>query len=245
MANAKMVIGAASAVSMLVSVAQAADMPPRFELPTPPPIYRAPAADDGSGWYLRGDIGYRLNRLDSVSAATGFADPVNNSIGNGMAYGGGVGYKAGWIRADITGDYAPPVGFTGTVVTPGDVNGSVSAITALFNLYFDLGTWSGFTPYVGAGLGGANLRTSNYVSLVAPPLGLVSENSRWNLAWAATAGVSFGFTRNLMLDAGYRYLNMGDATFGPDTLGRNMTGRGLAAHEFRVGVRWMFGSLMQ
>ncbi len=241
MASKKFIVGVASAVVMFASGAQAADMPPRFELPTPPPIYRAPTiTDDSSGWYLRGDIGYRLNMMDRAAAPAGFTDPSSNSIGNGMTYGGGAGFKAGWIRADLTVDYAPTVNYSGTVFTANDINAQISSITGLFNLYFDLGTWYGITPYVGGGLGTSYLSTSNYASLVVPPLGVVASNSRWNLAWAATAGASYSFTRNLLLDAGYRYLSLGYGVTASDAIGRSTTFRGLAAHEFRVGIRWMF-----
>ena len=52
---------AAGAASLLSSAAFAADMPI-----VPPPMSYAPPVQDFGGWYLRGDIGFSNQNVNSV-----------------------------------------------------------------------------------------------------------------------------------------------------------------------------------
>lgn len=232
------VVVAIAMTSASLSFARAADLPSSMPMPLPPPIQKA-QIDDSSGWYLRGDVGYRWNSVSSAAAVAPFPSPTASSMNSSYAFGGGVGLKAGWIRGDVTVDYAMPSTYTGRILIPGDVTGKISSIDALFNLYFDMGTWFGFTPYIGAGVGAAYVNTSGYQSLLAPPFGTPADNSRWNLAWAGMAGISYSLSHSLAVDIGYRYLNMGDALTASDPFGA-MTFRNVSAQEVRVGLRWMF-----
>lgn len=244
MAKLKILLAAAIA-STALSSAYAADMP--SQLPMPEPMIPAPVAEDvTSGWYLRGDIGYRFNNLSSANYSTPLRGLSNSSVQDGGMYGGGIGYKAGWIRGDITFDYAPPTNFSANVlrgnrVFVDDAHAKVSSVTSMFNLYFDLGTWAGLTPYVGAGVGATQLDVSSYHSVHAPATGRVDENLKWNFAWAAMAGVSYSLTDYFLIDVGYRYLDMGDARTGNDRRGRSLALKDLTASEIRIGFRWMLG----
>ena len=57
------------------------------------------------------------------------------------------------------------------------------------------------------------------------------------------AGAGYSIAPNIVLDAGYRYVNFGDVTTASDSIGA-MTLKNLAAHEVRVGVRWSFDDLL-
>ena len=80
-----------------------------------------------------------------------------------MFFGLGVGYKFNdWFRADVTGEYRGKANFHGSdnvAFTGGqgvdNYSGSKSEWLFLANAYVDLGTWSCFTPYIGAGVGGS------------------------------------------------------------------------------------------
>ena len=214
--------------------ARAADLPPLP--PLPPAVYRAPVIEENSGWYLRGDLGYRLNVVGSVSSAIA-PDPSNNRIDDAFAIGLGAGYKWSWFRSDLTVDYAFPASYHGD--TPGyspDFSAKFQSLTALGNVYFDLGTWSGITPYFGAGVGGAYVRSTSFSS-ASSPTSAVSRD-QWNFAWAAMAGFSYCFTPNLLVDIGYRYLDQGQATTGLTSAGDQLSLKNLTAHEIRAGVRW-------
>jgi len=225
-------ISALAAVAT-VSVARAADMalPPMVQSP---PVF---VQEYASGWYLRGDLGYRLNDLDGGSSLIGI-NPANPTIDDRFTVGGGGGYKSGWFRADVTMDYAPRASFTS--VTP-DYRMKVETFTALVNTYLDLGTWYGITPYIGAGAGLSWNRTSDYFSnaLLFPGLqGADINKAKWDFAWAAMAGLTFNLSPNLLMDFSYRYLNMGDAITPIANNNNQITIKDMTAQEFRVGLRY-------
>jgi opacity protein-like surface antigen len=222
---------------MLAAQAQAADAPP-IE-PLPPVIPQPPSVVEEftSGWYLRGDIGYRFNDLGTVTALKG-ANPTNNEIDDSVLLGVGAGYKSGWFRADVTFDYGGNLAYTGTRSVPGDLTGKVDSYTTLFNVYFDLGTWSGLTPYIGGGVGGSFIRGRNFaVRNTTIPL---DGFNRWNLGWAWMAGVSSALSPSVVIDLGYRYIDLGDATSNFDTTGNQYFLNHLTAHEIRLGARYLF-----
>jgi opacity protein-like surface antigen len=231
------IIGAASLA--LVTAAKAADLPPP-SLSLPPSIQKAPALVDelSSGWYLRGDIAYRMNRLGSVTNLVG-PQPTSNKIDRSGAIGVGVGYKMNWFRADVTVDYGFKTKYWGdTVFLSPDFTARVDSITALFNVYGDLGTWFGITPYIGVGIGGSNLGTSNFSEASLPAVPEPTRNARWNTAWAWMAGLSYNVSENLAIDLGYRRINMGDALTNPDFFGNRLTFGKFSADEIRAGLRW-------
>jgi opacity protein-like surface antigen len=218
-------------------LAYAADYPE-----PPPPVEKAPwvIEEFGSNWYLRGDVGASFNRLDGVAA---IVPTLSSNIDDTFTAGGGFGYKAGWFRGDITVDYGG-LAKSGGVFAPTDLfSARIDTITGLFNLYFDLGTWYGFTPYVGGGVGAAYVRTTDFTttSPVLSPLGIpVAGTDTWNFAWALMAGASFGFTPNFLLDVGYRYLNVGDAESKQiDPTASSVKFKDITAHQVRVGVRYV------
>ncbi|MDO8876319.1 MAG: porin family protein [Pseudolabrys sp.] len=238
----KPVIGGAAFVAAMVgalSCASAADMPgnPPLSLPAPSrPLHRVEVA---SGWYLRGDLGYRMGRLNSAQPAPGFAAPTDDKMGNSIVAGLGGGIKTEWLRTDVTIDFATPMKYEAPL---GGTSAKVSATTFLFNGYLDLGTWYRATPYIGAGAGTARMSVSDYTSTALPPFTGDTARTRWNFAWAGMAGVAYAISPNTMVDLGYRYINFGDVTTGSDVFG-SMTLKQIAAHEVRVGLRWSFDDL--
>jgi opacity protein-like surface antigen len=188
-----------------------------------------------SGWYLRADGGYRWGSITGADAAPGFTNPTDSSSGEGVMFGLGAGFRHNWLRADVTIDYAAAQKYQGTIVTSDDVSAKIQTDTALLNLYADLGTWSRFTPYIGAGIGTARIAVSDFEGPM-PPLTGAAGHSQWNLAWAAMAGTAFAISRNLQIDVGYRYLSFGNVQTS-DGPGGHTTFRNLAAQEVRVGLR--------
>jgi opacity protein-like surface antigen len=85
-----------------------------------------------------------------------------------------------------------------------------TGINLLGNLWYDIETGSGFTPYVGGGLGvGYNELTSD-----------VSDDkySATGLVYQLGAGVKVAMTDSLALDLGYRYKVMPDAPISGDSM---------------------------
>lgn len=243
--------------------ATAADYLPRA------PVIEEPATavtELGSGWYLRGDIGY-ADFAKPGEKPYGVPVPPFDSMRLKSTYaaGIGIGYKFNtWLRADITGDYRGAAAFdarssrTGYTEGYSVDRGKIQSSTLLLNGYIDLGTWSGITPYVGAGIGVAQNRFGSYsaqvVCLTAAcgdttpgasyPLGpqartYVPSGTRTNLAWALMAGASMELMPGVLVDAGYRYVSLGEARTRLDSFGVGTRTKDLSAHEVRLGIRYV------
>lgn len=218
-------------VSYNPQVARAADMPP---YPQHQPV--ALVQEFGSGWYLRGDIGYRTDtKIGEITS--NFPVPTGVTLNDIATGGGGGGYKAGWFRTDITVDYSGRTRFA-TIASPNGVyDAKLNTLVALANVYLDLGTWSGLTPYIGIGAGVANFWVNDY----APPNGPInsSEQSKADFAWAYIAGLAWCFAPRWSVDLSYRRLNLGEMTFNPH-LPNSLDLKDLTANEFRIGLRYNF-----
>jgi opacity protein-like surface antigen len=193
-----------------------------------------------SGWYARGDIGWRQQKIGSVDAPAPFF-ATEWSLDNTPSFGGGGGYKYKWFRMDATLDYASLADFRANTATTADYyTAKLDSFTLLANMYLDLGEWYGITPYVGAGVGMSNLRVHQYtnLSIIEPQDGVVDQ-SRWSFSWALTGGIAYQFASNLVLDVNYRYLNLGEAHSGPEPPAYTNRSyfRDITAQEVRIGLR--------
>jgi opacity protein-like surface antigen len=250
-----------------VPVAQAADMPGL------PPIY-PPQIEEyapAGGWYLRGDIGMTNQRfknlhqrLYDVPGTT--VEAVGMGWDSSTFFGLGVGYKFNdWFRADLTGEYRGKSNFhgsdnvtftdaSGTLRGVDNYSGSKSEWVFLANAYVDLGTWWCITPYIGAGIGGAQVNISgfrddgfnNSGGVLAVATTYAADASKFNFAWALHAGITYKVTQSMSIDLGYRYLDMGSGTTGATRAfdgtfsnGGPFTFNHISSHDLKLGVRWM------
>ena len=197
--------------------AMAADMPE----PVPTPVVV-------KGWYLRGDIGYSNQHVDSLDNALydtyASVDNIYKDFDGAPFFGGGIGYRwNNWFRTDVTGEYRSKSDFDGldigTPVNPADplipdnYTAKKSEWLALLNGYVDVGTWHGITPFVGAGVGAANVKISDFtdVGTTVDSVAFGDDHDEWNFAWALYAGLGFEVTEAFTVELAYRYLDMGDA----------------------------------
>jgi opacity protein-like surface antigen len=226
-------------------------------LPPLPAIAEPAAATPvGSGWYLRGDIGYTAYRdPEATLRAGGVATALaGERLDDAAAAGLGAGYRFNsWLRVDVTADHRFETQATllsGATVPGALGRADLSSTALLANAYLDLGTWHGFTPYVGAGAGYAWNTLSGYtLSGCAAPctvggVGLAGlapfpDETTGSFAWAVMAGVAVDAGRSLSVDIGYRYLDLGEATTGTSAAAQVETDR-ITAHEARIGLRWTF-----
>ena len=258
----------AGMMALGASAASAADFLPAPQ-PLPAPELKGTIS---SGVYLRGDIGIGVQtvgkyRQDDVGqfGGTFFGKSDSTTFFGGV----GIGYRFNnWFRTDVTLEYrgGNSIGINDSVYNPfalgpqtNTYKGNLSSLVTLFNGYIDLGTWNCLTPYIGAGIGFSNNRISgltdqgivfaNYpAGPVSPTLGSAGEGSNTDLAWALMAGVGYEVNKNLTLEFGYRYLNLGDAQSGRIVNAFNgqvyapLKAKDIDSHDFRIGMRWNFGS---
>lgn len=220
-------------------------------------------------WYVRGDIGYATHDDPSIVEA-GQYDLNDTSLDSTWTAGLGLGrYFSPYVRGDITWDYRFEADVGGSTIAgtyPGDRRFGLTSNVILANLYYDFDRGSRFTPYIGVGLGAVHHRTSGGV-VIPTPCGCaadIEESSNWSVAAAFMAGFSINFGSRASyggsikdapveydmhgrwhLDAGYRFLYLGEARTGSIVAspgpGPAINGdkvEDIIAHEFRVGLRY-------
>ena len=211
-------------------------------------------------FYLRGDYSHGWNSFGNLTEAPNY-DLTQSSIGTSNAWGLGVGYYFSKnVRGDLTFDWRRDAAVRGSVT---DVNATVQGerqfkvnnTVALANVYYDFDLRSHFTPYIGVGVGVArNTTTAGVVALSGCQTNTCSADFDGATKWSAAGALMAGFTARLHdrvhLDAGYRFLYLGDAHTGDIRITRAVVTPGaptaspdpivhdLSAHEFRVGLRF-------
>ena len=234
--------------------ALAADIPS-----IPPPVAI------GGAWYLRGDIGMTNQSVGSLfnvlDATTTTLTTVSKVFDSSPLIGFGIGYKySDHVRFDVTGEYRSGASFHGLqiytapapAVSPGtdEYTGVKTEWTFLANAYWDIGTWKGLTPFVGAGIGASYNTISGFTDVNTPALGVAygATASTMNLAWALYAGLGYQVTPNLTIEAAYRYIDLGNAQSGdlvpftgPNAVNNPEEFHHLTSQDIKVGFRWAFG----
>lgn len=262
---AAFVAGACLAPCLAPGLAAAADLLP----PPPPPVPVAAPVEIGSGWYLRGDFTQTWYERPNDAVLPDPNDPhvpplVHLRMSPKAGYGGGIGYRFNpWLRVDATFDQRLGSSFSGyssrsNFVTGYNVEaGKIDVLTGLVNVYADLGTFYGFTPYIGAGIGFADKSVrGNYTQTTclipgcdggpgAGPREAVFRPNRsvTTFAWALTAGLSYDLGAGFALDAAYRYVDLGRAKSGLDPYSQGTRLKDLGSNEFRIGLRYSFAGL--
>ncbi len=230
-----LIAGLVGALACVTST-HAADMPGTW---TPPPSAVPRFTELMSGWYLRLDAGYSWNKVGSVGSPT----PVTSAqYRNALEAGAGFGYKYQWMRFDLTLDRGFPSSFNATTAAPGvqpQYTAKLGWLAALGNAYVDFGTWWGFTPYVGAGIGVARLHSAQYVDNGLPPHAVSPQSQMTNFSWAVMGGVAFQVAPSWMIDVGYRRLDLGKV-FNTTGFGDSIVINNVTTQQVRVGVRFLF-----
>lgn len=139
-----------------------------------------------------------------------------------------VGAKMGDTRAEL--EY----GFT-KMGTKSDIDGKAKfgMQTVMLNGYYDFYNDSIFTPYVGAGIGFADM------TLKFADKDGAGSKSKVKFAYGLKAGVGIEVAKNVTVDVGYRYLKPSVAKYGYDQEDGQIK---MKTHmsEATVGVRFAF-----
>ena len=156
------------------------------------------------------------------------------------------------FRADLSYTFrssADLVGVPPTAPITDPIHTSINPHALMVNAYYDFSNSAPIRPYVGAGIGAARLSLDD-VSVVNGNTVTFAGNEQWNFAWQLMAGVGIPLTERMMLDVGYRYVNLGDigttATAfqsGVATGTSTLDFDDLTSHEARFGVRISFDSM--
>ncbi len=203
--------------------------------------FSAQAQQSWPNWYigLHGSLAFVGE--ESVSGNAGVSEV---DIDQGYAYGVSLGYRPAMLSGEwsnLRGEvqWHSQMTDVDSVSTPGGSvagGGDVRVNAGLFNLYYDVALEEPqFRPYVGAGLGFAEVKLRNSGAAFAGDS--TSDNV---FAWNLLAGIGYvptwmPFTE---LNVGYRYLATTDAEFG-------LAGGGnyeleYDSHNVEAGVKFLF-----
>jgi OmpA-OmpF porin, OOP family len=215
-------------------------------------------ANAEDGWYVRGDVSYSFDgrmdydaEKDSVGSMGGDGD-----IGEGLlGLGFGVGYNFGngfRIESNLTGrsgelDPDPAINGIIPAVNNGGVetrflpgrDGSLQIYDLMFNGLYDFDTAGRWKPYLGGGVGLAQVRAKAHTA----EYGVVDTNvtpaafrgggsangfsdEETAFAWQGLAGVGYEISDRLTLDLGYKYFNV---------QGLDFDGRGPSFQSVEIG----------
>ncbi|PSJ60448.1 porin family protein [Mesorhizobium soli] len=237
----------AAVIACCAAPAFAADIVEPVPVVEPAPVYQA---QEFGGWYIRGDLDYHKPDFRGADYITYGTPPGTKSFDSGdlrgaFSLGGGVGYQmTSYLRTDLTVDYWFKSKFTGHTSCDNCASTDTSKMSALLllaNAYVDLGTWNGFTPYVGAGIGGARVKWDDLHNVIDSDDTIHKGTSNWRFAYALMAGASYCLTNNLAFDAGYRFSHInGGRMFQFNGAGPGFD-KGFNTHEVRGGLRYSFG----
>jgi opacity protein-like surface antigen len=212
----------------------------------------AHATDGQLGIYVTPKFIYANTKMKDVSWNENYGANIQ-SIGNQSddTWGGSlaVGYDFSKkynlpIRAEL--EYAAFSKAKANGVPQGWLNTGVSmshsqrAQTLFLNAYYDIATGTKLTPYVGAGLGAAFIKTKGIELLNGNNNALYDSRTATNFAWNIGVGFGYEITKNVALDVGYRYVDLGKAstkwTNRPGGIDRTQSG-GMTQHQIGVGLR--------
>ena len=145
----------------------------------------------------------------------GFA--ITGAIGYTLGYAGRIELEMGYRLNDVD---KISLGTSGT----GSVDGDITTISLLGNAYYDFTTVGRFTPFIGAGIGLANIEAK---------FDLAGNDDDTVFAYQFAAGGSFAVSENLNIDLQYRYFGTEDPNF--DDLEAEYN-----THNLIIGLRFNF-----
>ncbi|MEQ8195971.1 MAG: OmpA family protein, partial [Rhodospirillales bacterium] len=145
----------------------------------------------------------------------------------------GYAYPSGFRTEFELGHRGIDVGAVSGVTTG---SGDVDIFSFMVNGYYDFKNKTKWTPYLGIGIGGANISAD----AVSPISGSALDDSDLVFAYQGMAGLTYEVNERLNLFADYRYFRTAD----PDFTLQNSTAveSEYADHRIMVGLRWFFNA---
>jgi opacity protein-like surface antigen len=211
---------------MMAGAANAADL--IVDVPADQPVAVA-----GTGWYLSVFAG---GVWDSFVTAEDDSDVDTDDVEVDTDMGWLIGAAVGThlfdnVRGEveISGSSRDVTGATEGATVYSPLTGTVNTIALMGNLWVDLDTGSGFTPYIGGGLG---VGTISAVAEAAPGVTALDADGV-GLAYQVGAGVKVDVADNVALDLGYRFKGVSAEISGTGT---EDTTAHIGSHVVQVGL---------
>lgn len=172
------------------------------------------SADSDTGWVIAGAVGLNLNQWMQ-----------------GLRLEAEVSYRTN----EVDGDWVT----NNNVDAPdsGPLNYDHSAVAVMANVWWDFDV-GGFRPYVGGGIGWADVEAEgSYVNGDVVPFSFSDDGFAWQLG----AGVNFQVSPSVLLGVGYRYFEAPDVTILPPDIVNNQASGDLEYQSHAAVVTLTFG----
>ena len=161
---------------------------------------------------------------------------VTTEMKDGYVVVGAVGRKSGNVRMELEGSFRKS-DVENHVTTGAPLAGSrgkAKVMAGMANAYFDIPTTSSVQPYIGGGVGVANVDYSDYATTST---GVVMDDDNSAFAYQGMAGVAMPLNGRLSLNAEYRYFATADVEV---QNGTRKSDTEYKTHNFVVGARYAF-----
>ena len=244
--QSRIALSLAAAVLCQSAPAVAADYEPPIVIENAPEYV---PVEVGSGWYLRGDLGYTFNK-PFKDFDIGVLPIAAYSEDNTALFGGvGMGYHFNdFLRGELNFAFLSknkfgveyderPLGGDFAVFA----NAKNQAWSGMANAYVDLGTFVGLTPYVGAGLGFVYTKRDLGIRIAdgAAAVEIFDNKKQVSFAYSLGAGLNYQVTPNTSIDVGYQFLSAPDAQYvAVKDLDSYPVHKGINLHQLKVGLRY-------
>jgi opacity protein-like surface antigen len=185
----------------------------------------------GATWLEDADLDYDIIPSSDLSVEAEFDTGFNMGVAVGYDYG------PARLEAEVAYRQNDFDKFKGQFLGFGfedSADGDVSATSLMVNAYWDLPTGGPITPYIGGGVGFANVSFNEVEDL---GFEFIDDDDNV-LAYQAAAGIAFDINPNLALDLGYRYFATEDPEL-EDDFGDEFETE-YDSHNVSLGLRFMF-----
>lgn len=191
----------------------------------------------GSGLYISSSGGLAMmpDTTDTEQDINGDTE-ADWDMEPGFGLSSAIGYDFGDFRADAEFSFLSAK-FDHDATEAADADDSFTIIAVTANAWYDQETGTPFSPYIGAGVGIANL-TAN---IPDDDDEVNFDGNAWGLAYQIGAGVGYEITEGLSLTAGYQFIGTIDKTEIKDSSDDDKTlSPSLMAHQIKLGVLYEF-----
>jgi opacity protein-like surface antigen len=255
--HVRVLYATALASALMVLPAVAADYPEIIQA-DPVPV---PAANSAFYFGVKGgavDMSDAKLRTTLTPTVTGIADvPGKAEHEFGFTYGAVVGYDfgqkfgmfgaraelvLGYTRADLDRVSVDSRAGLSTTLFQGSAKfGSTSSVYGLVNGYLDAHMgW--FKPYITAGIGVGRTQIENHGIVNGTANAISGDSAATQVIYQAGIGAGFDIDEGVVLDVGYRFMNLGSVTTGGNgqVLPFRPATTQFVSHQLMVGLRYKF-----
>jgi opacity protein-like surface antigen len=204
--------------------------------------YKANSSCNSNKAYIRADVGAamlakNLNKKDYSKKAK-----------TSPSYSVGFGYKFNkYLRSDLTATYRGDFKYSGKSEGGDSESQKINSTAFMLNGYYDIVNYNGFVPYVMGGAGVAYNKADAFTQQDSIQKDRINGATRANLAWQVGAGTQYKINKNIALDLGYKYVDLGKintstvytSSTGARGFTNAITGK-LRSHDVTFGVSYKF-----